>query len=90
MGRISPERALRRSANSRKRVRVGGRDTSLSLEDAFWDALKEIADIRGIRRADLVSVIKSEHQGVNLSSEMRLFVLNYYRSLCVKSEGRGE
>lgn len=90
MGRISPERALRRSANSRKRVRIGGRDTSLSLEDAFWDALKEIADIRGIRRVDLVSIIKSEHQGINLSSEMRLFVLNHYRSLCVKSERGGE
>jgi predicted DNA-binding ribbon-helix-helix protein len=48
---------------------------------AFWVALGEIAATQGIRRTALVSTIKSERRG-NLSSAMRLFVLDYYRSRC--------
>ncbi len=83
MERNSPStRALGKSANVRRYVKINGRKVSVIIEDAFWNALKEIADIRDTRRAALVSTIKSEHRhGSSLSSALRLFVLNHYRAL---------
>ena len=61
-------------------VFVTGHSTSLSLEDAFWNALKEIAAARNIRVSELIKTIKIELQpGSNLSSAIRLFVLDYYQ-----------
>jgi predicted DNA-binding ribbon-helix-helix protein len=81
MQRISPsEGARRKSAIVRRYVTISGRNSSVSLESAFWDALKEIADIHGIARATIISTIESEGRPRNLSSAIRLFVLDYYRS----------
>jgi predicted DNA-binding ribbon-helix-helix protein len=49
------------------------------LEEAFWKALKEIALIREMPRSDLLAKIDSERQNGNLSSAIRVFVLNHYR-----------
>jgi predicted DNA-binding ribbon-helix-helix protein len=53
--------------------------TSVHLEDAFWVALKEIAAAQGTPVGRLVATIDSERQHANLSSAVRLFVLDYYR-----------
>src|SRR5271165_2369812 len=80
MNRISPSnRALRKSAIIRRYVYVSGRNVSVSIEDPFWNALEEIADIRDIRRAELISTVKSKRQCGTLSSARRLFVLDHYR-----------
>jgi predicted DNA-binding ribbon-helix-helix protein len=50
-----------------------------SLEDAFWQALKEIASERGMTPPELIRAINSERQRGNLSSAIRLFVLDFYR-----------
>ncbi len=63
----------------KRSVVLSGHKTSVSLEDAFWRSLKEIADERGMTRRDLVAVIDSERQYGNLSSAIRLFVLDFYR-----------
>jgi predicted DNA-binding ribbon-helix-helix protein len=82
MGRISPsKRAGRDSAIVKRAVRVAGQNTGVSLENAFWVALGEIAATQGIRRTALISTIDCERRG-NLSSAIRLFVLDYYRNLC--------
>jgi predicted DNA-binding ribbon-helix-helix protein len=61
-------------------VVVAGHNTSVTLEGAFWNALKEIAAARNIRVSELISTIKTEHQrGSNLSSAIRLFILDYYQ-----------
>ena len=65
---------------ARRTIFVAGRKTSLSLEDAFWDGLKEIAVARNIRLQNLVSEINSKRQHANLSSAIRLFVLDFYQS----------
>ena len=52
----------------------------MSLEDAFWKGLKEIADQRNVTLSDLVANIDSQRRHGNLSSAIRLFVLDYYRS----------
>ncbi len=59
----------------RKRsLTIAGHRTSLSLEQAFWDALKEFARAEGLSVAALVAKIDRERQG-NLSSAVRIYVL---------------
>jgi len=66
-----------------------GHKTSVSLEDAFWKGLKEIANGRDMTLSDLVAAIDSERQHGNLSSAIRLFVLDFYRNqLSDHNEGR--
>jgi len=64
----------------KRSIVVAGHKTSVSLEDAFWTSLKEIALGRGVSLSDLVGMIDSERQQGNLSSAIRLFVLNHYRA----------
>jgi predicted DNA-binding ribbon-helix-helix protein len=62
----------------------------VSLEDAFWNALKEIAEKRLMTLRDLIGTIDSQRQQGNLSSALRLFVLEFYRSQIPATEGREE
>lgn len=64
----------------KRSIVIAGHKTSVSLEDAFWKGLKEIAGARNIPLSDLVSTIDNERQHGNLSSAIRLFVLDHYRS----------
>lgn len=68
----------------RKRsVTIAGHRTSLSLEAAFWDALKEIAAARGSSLARVIEEIDDRRQqqegAPNLSSAVRVFVLDQLR-----------
>ena len=58
---------------------IAGHATSVSLEQEFWDALRELADRRGISLAALIAEIDAERQE-NLSSALRLYVLRTLRS----------
>ena len=69
-----------KSAVVKRSIVVAGHKTSVSLEDAFWKALKEIAAGRHMTLSELVAVIDSERKHGNLSSVLRLFVLDHYRS----------
>jgi predicted DNA-binding ribbon-helix-helix protein len=69
-----------KSSVVKRSIVVGGHKTSVSLEDAFWRGLKEIAGRRDISVSDLVAAIDSERQHGNLSSAIRLFVLDTYRN----------
>jgi predicted DNA-binding ribbon-helix-helix protein len=60
-------------------ISFAGRDTSISLEDGFWTALKEIAEGRDVTLSDLVAIIDADRHHKNLSSAIRLFVLAFYR-----------
>lgn len=64
----------------KRSIVIAAHKTSVSLEDAFWKGLKEIASTRDMTLSDLVSTIDSERHHGNLSSAIRLFVLDYYRS----------
>ena len=64
----------------KRSIVIAGHKTSVSLEDAFWKGLKEIADDRDITLSDLVSSIDTDRQHGNLSSAIRLFVLDHYRN----------
>ena len=64
----------------KRSIVIVGHKTSVSLEDAFWKGLKEIAGGRGMTMSDLVASIDSERKHGNLSSAIRLFVLDFYRA----------
>jgi predicted DNA-binding ribbon-helix-helix protein len=59
---------------------IAGRKTSVSVEAAFWEALKQIATHRCMTLSALLTTINSERHHSNLSSAIRLRVLEYYRS----------
>ena len=68
-----------KSAVVKRSVVVSGHKTSVSLEDAFWRALREIAAGRNMALSDLVASIDAERQHANLSSAIRLFILGFYK-----------
>jgi predicted DNA-binding ribbon-helix-helix protein len=70
---------MRKSLVIKRSVVVGGHKTSVSLEDDFWDALKGIAREHRVTLSDLVGSLDEQRQHGNLSSTLRLFVLNHYR-----------
>jgi predicted DNA-binding ribbon-helix-helix protein len=59
---------------------IAGHATSVSLEQEFWDVLKEIADQRGIALAALIAEVDAGREE-NLSSALRLHVLRYLTGL---------
>jgi predicted DNA-binding ribbon-helix-helix protein len=71
--RGKPSSVIKRS------IRISGRRTSVHLEDAFWDAMQEIAVAQDTIRSRLIAQIK-QNKPANLSSAIRLFVLAYYQA----------
>ena len=74
----------------KRSIVIAGHKTSVSLEDAFWKGLKDIAIGRRITLSDLVASIDTERQHGNLSSAIRLFVLDHYRTSAPRGEHAGE
>jgi predicted DNA-binding ribbon-helix-helix protein len=68
-----------KSSVSKRSIIIAGHKTSVSLEDEFWDSLKEIARERGMTLGSLVAAIDDDRERANLSSAIRLFVLGFYR-----------
>jgi len=71
---------VKRSLISKRSIVIEGHKTSISLEDAFWSALKGIACQKEMRLSELVGAIDRNRSKGNLSSCVRLFVLNYFTS----------
>ena len=64
---------------NRHTVTIGGRKTSISLEDEFWKGFRQIAAERRTTASRLAEKIKIGRRGNNLSSAIRVFVLKYQR-----------
>src|SRR3978361_207770 len=73
-GRVMKSPVVKRS------IVVAGHKTSVSLEEAFWNGMKEISGLRDMTLSELVGEIDSNRQQGNLSSAIRLFVLDYFRT----------
>lgn len=77
----------------KRSIVIGGHKTSVSLEDAFWRAMKEIARAERKTLSQLVSEIDKSRVQSNLSSAIRLFVLDRLRvslaNYSAASEARG-
>ena len=64
----------------KRSIMIAGQKTSVSLEDEFWQALKQIAAGLDIKMAELVHQIGQQREYGNLSSALRLYVLEHYLS----------
>jgi predicted DNA-binding ribbon-helix-helix protein len=62
----------------KRSILIGGKKTSISLEDQFWEALREIAKERGATLGDLVKSIEADRRSANLSSVFRVFILDQF------------
>ena len=71
----------------KRSIVIAGHKTSVSLEDAFWKGLKDIAGNRDMTLSELVATIDSDRRHGNLSSAIRLFVLDHYRHSHVEEKG---
>ena len=58
---------------------IRGHRTSISLEAAFWEALKQVAVEDGLSLSAIVARIDAERGATNLSSAVRVWVLSRYR-----------
>lgn len=70
----------------KRSIMVAGHKTSVSLEEAFWNGMKEISGVRDMTLSELVGEIDSNRQQGNLSSAIRLFVLDYFRSRALQAQ----
>jgi predicted DNA-binding ribbon-helix-helix protein len=83
MGQVMKSSVVKHSAL------IAGRRTSISLEDAFWESLKEIARARRETLTQLITAIDADRKHANLSSAIRLFVLGFYRDQVVDQIAEG-
>ena len=72
----------------KRSIMLADHKTSVSLEDEFWRGLKEIAGKRLVTLSSLIETIDAQRQNGNLSSALRLFVLNHYRGRACDMEAR--
>jgi predicted DNA-binding ribbon-helix-helix protein len=72
--------ALMKSSILKRSIIIDGHKTSVSLEDAFWSDLKDIAHSQQATLSKLVSQIDETRQQANLSSAIRLYVLEHIRT----------
>jgi predicted DNA-binding ribbon-helix-helix protein len=63
----------------KRSIVIAGHKTSVSLEEAFWQGLKEIAATQHVSLTELIAAIDDGRRDGNLSSAIRLFVLDHYR-----------
>jgi predicted DNA-binding ribbon-helix-helix protein len=66
----NPDGVIKRS------IMIAGHRTSVSVETPFWDELRRIAEARGVSVAALIGEIDQARKRQNLSSAIRVFVLN--------------
>src|SRR5499427_8041055 len=71
----------------KRSIVVAGHKTSVSLEEAFWNGMKEISGERNMTLSELVGEIDSKRQEGNLSSAIRLFVLDFFKTRAAGSAG---
>jgi predicted DNA-binding ribbon-helix-helix protein len=89
-GQIQVEGQLK-SPIVKRSIMIAGHRTSISLEDAFWRGLKEIAAKHDMSVQNVVAAVHGGRHRGNLSSTLRLFVLEYYRTdNCGMSKRHGE
>ena len=67
------------TSTNKHTVKVNGHNTSVFIENEFWDELKKICLIRIVTTDELISEIDKEKKTTNLSSAIRLYILNHLR-----------
>jgi predicted DNA-binding ribbon-helix-helix protein len=81
---------MKKSLVLKRSVNLGDRKTSISLEEGFWTALKEIAHERRETLQHLITSIDAKRKAANLSSVLRVFVLEFYKAQIARRGGAFE
>lgn len=68
----------RDAAPKKRSVRISGHETSITLEEPFWQALRDIAEEQCLSVNQLMSDIDKDREG-NLSSALRVYILQYFK-----------
>ena len=63
----------------KRSIVLNGHKTSVSLENEFWEGLRQIAEGQKIKVSALVQRIDRERTNRNLSSAIRIYVFNHFR-----------
>ena len=65
----------------KRSLTLKGHRTSVSLEDEFWRAFREIAQVKGMPINALAAEIDvARDPDVGLASAIRVFILNWYQA----------
>jgi predicted DNA-binding ribbon-helix-helix protein len=86
-GAARPGPRAAREGVIKRSLSIAGHATSISLEEPFWQALKRMAERRGLTLAALVAEIDGRRQRTNLSSALRIHVLE---AVSAQAENRAE
>jgi predicted DNA-binding ribbon-helix-helix protein len=79
-----------KSAIVKRSIVINGHKTSVSLEDAFWSSLKNIAHTEGVPLSKMVTEIDRTRERGNLSCAIRLFILEQVRTKALaRQSGNG-
>jgi predicted DNA-binding ribbon-helix-helix protein len=62
----------------KRSVRIAGHMVDISIEDAFWIGLEEIARVQAATMSNLVAAIDADRAGADLSSAIRVYVLDHF------------
>ena len=63
----------------KKSIRLYGHNTSIALEQEFWDALNLIAGEQNLTLLEFIAYQDSHRKDKNLASHLRVYALNYYK-----------
>jgi len=86
-GVLTGKASMRSQVIKKRCVTIAGRRTSVTIEDEFWKGLREIADGWDQTLYGLIADIDAKRQSSNLSSALRLFVLQHYRDELARRGG---
>ena len=78
---MTPKPYAEQSPVRKRTAKIGARETSISVEDEFWQGLKEIARLQELPLSNLLSDMDRGRTHANLSSVIRLLVLDHYITL---------
>jgi predicted DNA-binding ribbon-helix-helix protein len=74
----------------KRSIVIGHHKTSISLEDDFWTSLRQIAHSRQVTISDLIASLDAVRENSNLSSAIRVFILDHYSAMAGQSRGSSE
>lgn len=66
----------------KRSLTISGHQTSITLEEPFWVALKELAAQNSQSIASFVAMVDQQRESTNLSSAIRVYILQHYKSQC--------
>ncbi len=69
------------SSPNKHTVVINGHNTSVFVEDDFWIELKKISSDKKVSLSELISLIDQNKKKSNLSSAIRLYILNHLRKI---------